>query len=130
MTREAAALLVAGFVLITGAALLYLPILRHPLLLLAAGVTAIAAAFVFPEPAIAAAQLILVGLVLVLATCVLMSLLSHSRAQRPGIRSASPSAADSRSSKPNSSRLAAANSHVTTATIQASLPVSATGNQP
>ena len=130
MTREAAALVIAGFILIAGAALFYLPILRHPLLLLAAGVTAIAAAFVFPEPAIAAAQLILVGLALVLVMGVLMSLLSHSRAQRPVQRSASSLSADSRSSKPTSSRLVPANSHVTTATIQAPLPVSATGNQP
>jgi hypothetical protein len=129
ITRQLAVLSIAGFVLLSGTALLYFPLLRHPLLLLAVGVLLGAGALAYPEAALAAAQLFAAGVVLVLLTGVLMSLFSRPLVQRTMSRSLQPSSSDSRNSKQPPSRLSA-NSHVTTATLQAPVSVSAVGNEP
>lgn len=129
VTRPTAVLGIAGCVLFLGAALLYLPALRHPFILLAAAVLVAATALIFPEPALAASQLIAVGIGLVLVTGLLMSLLTRPAVQRTFVRLPGQSGPDSRASKQPSGRLPALNSHVTTATLQAPVPVSATGNE-
>lgn len=130
VTRPFAVLIVGGVVLWIGAMLLYLPSLRHPLLLLAAGVTTAGAAVAFPAPALAAAQLVVMGLVLVLTTGLLRALLARPVPRQSRPRPSIVSPPDSRSSKSPQSRSMALNSHITTTTLQGAAPVSATGPAP
>jgi hypothetical protein len=129
VTRQFAVLCIAGLVLVAGAALLYLPVLRHPLLLLAAGVLVGGLATVFPEPAMAASQLIALGLALVLVTGIVRSLIARPTAQRPILRSGQP-AVDTRSAKQPSARLPSPGSQVTSTTLPTQAPLSAAGNEP
>jgi hypothetical protein len=128
VTWKLAVLGIAGSVLLSGAALLYLPGLRHPLLLLAAGVLVAAGALAFPEPTMSAAQLIAVGLALVLLARLLRSLFARPLAHR-SLPRPSQLTTDSRATKQPSARVTAG-SHVTTATLQAQVPMSTTGNEP
>jgi hypothetical protein len=130
ITRSLAVLGVAGCVLLAGAGLLYVPIVRHPLLLLGAGIVLASCAVIFPEPALAAAQLIALGLALVLLVGVLRSWLpSRSLPARGPLRTASALTTDSRSTNKHvQSRAASPSSHVTTATLSGRAPLQPTGN--
>lgn len=127
ITRPTAVLIIGGIVLALGAALLYQPVLRHPLSLLAVGVGIVGLAVAYPEPAVAAVQLIAVGLTLVLLTGVLIAFLSRPAPKRGVVRGASQPP-ESRDSKTPSSRPSGASSRVTTS-LQQTVPVSATGNE-
>jgi hypothetical protein len=96
--RPFATFIVAGAVFAAGVLLLYVPWLRHPLLLFAAGTLLVAAAISFPETSLLAGQAIAVGLVFIIMTRLMMAMISRQPAPRLSSRSGFRSAADSRSS--------------------------------
>jgi len=71
MSRSTIVLLASGTVLAVGLLLLYVPVLRHPALLLVAGVALLAGGVLYPEPAVLLAQGCSLGLLLTVFAAVL-----------------------------------------------------------
>ncbi|MEQ8787709.1 MAG: hypothetical protein RIC55_15505 [Pirellulaceae bacterium] len=88
-SRRAMLPLASALVLIGGLLLIYFPVLRHPAVLLIAGVAVAALALLYPEPAIQFAQAAVVGLAVLLAARLLNWAIVRQRDQRAVIRGTS-----------------------------------------
>lgn len=131
--RPFAMFVVAGSVFAAGALLLYVPGLRHPLLLFAVGSALATVAVGFPEPTLAAGQIITLGLALVILARLLMAVLSRHPVPRVATRGSTYGPSDSRSSNATPRRTESridSGSGVGTATISAPLQMSASSNEP
>lgn len=122
--RRAILLAVSGFALLLGLALLYVPRLRHPGLLFAAGVVLVSAVLLYPSLSVGIAQASCLGLVLVVAAGLLKWFLDLPQTRGVLISGAPYSSPDSKTVKGPASPI---DSHAArpTTTIQASAAVSA-----
>lgn len=101
ISRRTMLLLASAAAMGLGLLLIFLPVLRHPAILLPAGLAVAAVALLYPEPAIQVAQAAVVGLAVVIVARLLNWLLVRGRNQRAVIRGTSlmgrePSASDAR----------------------------------
>lgn len=112
--------LLAGLSLLTlvlGLLLIYVPLLRHPLLLLPLGLAVAVLGLLFPEPAIQAAQAAVLGASIALTAFLLNWLVARQRNERAVVRGTSRAVRDS--SGVESRGQAEADSQVSTATALA-----------
>ncbi|MGE0759555.1 MAG: hypothetical protein AB7O38_21230, partial [Pirellulaceae bacterium] len=97
--RPLAVLVLAGGIFLAGVIWLYWPPIRHPAVLLAVSCLLIGLGIAYPDPAIAAAQGLALGLVLVMIARLLMILWPQRTVARPVSRGSVYGIGDSRSSK-------------------------------
>jgi hypothetical protein len=131
MTRSFAVLSLAGGAFAAGVLLLYLPVLRHPLLLLSLGCLTAAMAIAFPDPSIAAAQVLVAGIALLVLTRLLMAVMARQPVRQTSLRGSSYGFSEARSTQGSARR---SDSRVATGAALAgpvassSLQMSATGD--
>lgn len=100
-SRRTVLLMCSGLVLVAGLALLYLPALRHPLMIMLLGVGVAALTLWNPDGAILVAQAAVAGLGCALLAQLLKSLYGRRSVQGVSLRSPSPSAIEGRSTEPH-----------------------------
>lgn len=122
--RALIVLVVSGVVLLFGLAWLYLPVLRHPAVLLVAAAAVLAGLIFDPAPAMQFAQAAAVGVSLALAARLLHWMLSRRRERRLVVHGASLLGLDSAVSDSRPSRRDV-DSRISTATAQLAIPASA-----
>jgi len=122
--RRAILLVVSGFALLLGLALLYVPRLRHPGLLFASGVALISVVLIYPSLSVGIAQASFLGLVLIVAAGLLKWFVDLPQKRGVVIGGTPYSSPDSKTVKGPASPI---DSHATrpTSTIPASAPISA-----
>lgn len=122
--RRAILLVVSGFALLTGLALLYVPRLRHPGLLFAGGVALVSVVFLYPSLSVGIAQASCLGLVLIVAAGLLKWFVDLPRTRGVVIEGTPYSSPDSKTVKGPASPI---DSHAArpTSTMPAAAPVSA-----
>jgi hypothetical protein len=131
--RPVAAFAVIAVVFLTGVLLLYLPILRHPLVLFGLGCLSLATAISFPEPALLAGQGIAAGILFIVMARLFMAVLWRNPTPRTIPRTGNYSLSEPRSSDSaprRTEKRVDVGSGVGTATIPAPYQMSATGNEP
>jgi hypothetical protein len=131
--RPIAAFIVIVSVFCAGVLFLYVPILRHPVILIAVGGLLAGVAISFPEPCLVAGQGIAAGLVLVILVRLLMGVLWRNAAPRSAARTSSQGLSEPRLSdsvRRRTEKRVDMGSGVGTATIPAPFQMSATGNEP
>jgi hypothetical protein len=94
-SRATILLLVSGGTLLIGLLLLYIRPLRHPAVLFLVGLALATVSFLHPDLSVAATQMSLFGLVLVLGACLLKWLMDWRQARRTVIRGATIASPDS-----------------------------------
>jgi len=94
--RRAILMVVSGFALVVGLVLIYLPVLRHPALLFAGAVALVGAMLAVPSQAVGLLQASLLGLVMILAACLLKWAVDARASRRSIIRGAVYASPDSK----------------------------------
>jgi hypothetical protein len=102
--RRSVLLACSGALLVAGLVLLYLPLARHPLVLLAGGIGIAAVGLSNPDAAVVAAQAALAGLGCLLLAKLLKSLYGRAPATFTVTRSPAPSHHDAKSTEPHALR--------------------------